>query len=81
MKKVTGKIILPELYTAIKVVDDFIIASEQIDGNFRIRDTLFNIEGEAILEGAYRRIGIDSYDSTIIFETPSGMEHCNIINC
>lgn len=79
LSRVSGEVILPEIYSDIRFYGDILVASERIEGNRCIRDTLFTLDGRPLLKGPYRHINIDEKSNTLSFESPLGHEYCKII--
>lgn len=77
LSSVDGRVILPQVFSDITIKGDFVIGSQQTDGNWRVCDTLFFIDGTPVLSGPYRNIHLDH--NTITAETPLGKEHYEII--
>ncbi len=70
---VDGREILPQKYAEIIAYDDFIIASERLEGNWCIRDTLYNYDGTPILQGTYRNMQFDQRKRELSAQTPYGI--------
>lgn len=79
LSKVNGEEIIPTKYSEIKICGDFVIASQTTETHWCICDSLFTINGTLLLEGTYRHISINEKYDKIRFETPMGVEHCEII--
>ena len=78
LSRITGEELIPEIYSEISVHGDLVVCSKRTDTNWCICDSLFTLNGEKVLEGAYRRIYIDDGTKTLTVETPLGEEFCSI---
>lgn len=76
---VDGREILPEKYADIIAYDGFVIASERLEGNWCVRDTLYRYDGTPILQGAYRNIRVDRKKRELRVQTPRGTAHFRIL--
>ena len=78
LTRVSGEVILPEIYSDIHIYGDILIASERNKNNWCIKDTLFTLDGRPLLKGPYRHMTIDNKRHTLSFESPLGQEFCQI---
>lgn len=69
---ITGREILPPIYSQVNVYDYFIRASIETSGNWSIRDTLFTLDGTPVLSGCFRNIHVR--EESISAETPLGIK-------
>ena len=76
---VDGQEILPQKYAEIIAYKDFVVASERIEGNWCVCDTLYSYDGTPILKGPYRRICYDRDKMELTAETPYGKEYFRIL--
>lgn len=75
--KTNGDVILPPIYSEIKLHGRFAIASERTIGNWCIKDSLFTIDGSLLMEGAYRNMRFEE-DDVLSADTPLGECHFRI---
>ncbi len=73
-----GRTIIPHIYSDIYFKENFIIASEQNDRNWHLRDSLYTIDGKLLLSGVQRNIAFNEKDHTLTMETPLGILYCRI---
>ncbi len=73
-----GTVILPEKYTEIYLHGNLLIASWRTDANWCIKDTLFTIDGNVLMEGPYRNMHLGD-DGMLDAETPQGKQFFRII--
>lgn len=78
LSKLSGEVIIPEMYTEVVPYKDCILASKNMDGNWCIWDYLYTYEGNVILAGMYRNIYYDRKEDLLSFETPTGKEYAKI---
>lgn len=76
LSKIDGTVILPPKFYWISIEDNFLIARGKEARGVHLNDTLYTFGGgKLILQGAYRRISVDSENHTITLDTPNGTEH------
>ena len=76
LKNISGEIIIPERYASIHVYGDYVKASDNMKGNWNIKDTLYDISGNILLDGAYRNMHFEREKNEFTVETQEGVEYC-----
>lgn len=79
LSTVDGRNIVPEVYDKISVEDGFVIASQNTDTGWNIRDTLYTYDGAEMLEGVYRRAKYHDSTHRLTVDTPYGTEHFQVL--
>lgn len=76
--KLSGEVIIPEIYSSLAVYDELVIASDRTDEGWNIAASLFTINGEKIMSGALKNMHIDLKEMILSAETPTGEEYFKI---
>lgn len=74
LSKASGEVILPEIFNRIIFRGNFAIAHCNSSSNDQFYDTLYTLNGDAVLSGLYRSMDINSNVKPMPVETPTGLE-------